>query len=326
MLFRDIIHDMGLQNEFTFCENRQEITCKTNGNQIISTGIDNPEKLKSLTMPTSIWIEEATELTPHDFRQLDLRLRAVHHTYMQIILTFNPVSKAHWLYEMFVARHKDGSKLMRAVCSDNSFIDGHYQKVINGFKEDDEQYYRVYGLGEWGDYARGLVYNYTLVDAVPETQQVIYGMDFGYNHPIVLVKVSVRDRDIYVEELIYKSGITTADVVKMLPAYIQKRSDEVYADAAEPDRIEEIYRGGFNVKAAAKDVSDGIDHVKRFRIHVLRGSINLIKELDTYRWKEDRMGHMLDEPVKQNDHACDALRYAIHTHFGKKRLKIWGFA
>jgi phage terminase large subunit len=326
ILFRDIIRNLKMSHEFSFCDNRLEITFKPNGNKIISTGIDDPEKLKSLTMPTSIWIEEATELTPEDFRQLDLRLRAVHHTYMQIILTFNPVTKAHWLYETFVARTKENATIMRSVYKDNHFIDAHYKAVINGFKEEDEHYYRVYGLGEWGDFAQGLVYNYIIVDEVPEPEQVIYGMDFGYNNPTVLVKLSVRERDVYVEELIYKSGITTADVVKMLPAYIKRRTNEIYADAAEPDRIEEIYRGGFNVKPACKDVSDGIDHVKRFRLHVLRGSTNLIKELDTYRWKEDRMGHTLDEPLKQNDHACDAIRYAIHTHFGGKRLKIWGFA
>ena len=72
-----------------------------NGSIFISTGLDDSEKIKSITSITDIWMEEATEFIQDDFNQLDLRLRHPTATGQQIILSFNPVSKVNWCYKLF---------------------------------------------------------------------------------------------------------------------------------------------------------------------------------------------------------------------------------
>ena len=89
----------------------------------------------------------------------------------------------------------------------------------------------------------------------------------------------------------------------------------IFADSAEPQRIEEIYRAGFDIHPARKiSVRDGIDFVKRFKLYIDKESTNIIKEIKFYSYKVDKNGKVLDEPVKLNDHAMDAIRYAI-TNF-----------
>ncbi|MDX2000948.1 MAG: PBSX family phage terminase large subunit [Chitinophagales bacterium] len=324
LLFKDLVSQMGKEDEFTFNDSRLDITHR-NGNQIISTGIDDREKLKSLARPTSIWVEEATELDQQDFRQLDLRLRAVHDNYMQIVLTFNPITKAHWLYQQFVTREKQNAHIVHSTWHDNEFLDDDYKGVLESLALEDPNYYKVYSQGEWGDYAEGLIYRYSIVEAVPMAEQIIYGLDFGYHHPTALVRIHIKERNAYIEEVLYKKGLLNSELADMLPNMVYPKGAEIYADAAEPDRIEEIYRKGLNIRPAAKEVLQGIDQVKRFKLHVLKGSQNLIREMDGYQWKSDNKGYPLEMPSKTDDHAMDALRYALHSHFGKRRAIIHGF-
>ena len=61
-------------------------------------------------------------------------------------------------------------------------------------------------------------------------------------------------------------------------------------------------------------VKDGIDFIKRHKLHITNDSINLLREITGYKWKQDKDGNVLDEPVKFKDHLLDAMRYAIYTH------------
>jgi phage terminase large subunit len=148
-LFRDVITSWGLEQLFTINKTDMEIRC-VNGNQIIHAGLDDVEKLKSIVNVTGIWIEEASEITPEDFRQLDIRMRGHTAHYKQIILTFNPVSITHWLKTEFFDAKKDGVTALRTVYKDNKFLDAESIRVLEGFAETDPYYYAVYCLGEWG--------------------------------------------------------------------------------------------------------------------------------------------------------------------------------
>ena len=325
-LLKDIIRENGLTEKFKCADTRMEITCKENGNTIISTGVDDPEKLKSLAQPTMIWIEEATELDVRDFRQLNLRLRGVTHTYMQVVMTFNPTTKHSWLYKEFFAQKNERATIVHTTWKDNDHLDKDYGQELLDMKGRDDEYYQVYALGEWGEHTRELVYHYELTDTMPESDTEIYGLDFGYNNPYVLVKVALDKGNIYAEEVFYRQNITNSDAIPLLKKHVKTKHAEIYGDAAEPGRIEEIYREGFNIHPAKKDVLDGIDWVKRFKLNIVRGSTNLIRELDNYKWKQDKTGQLLDVPNKQDDHACDALRYAVFSHLTRKRKKILGIA
>ncbi len=319
-LLKDVATAWNIGENFTFNVSTLTITLK-NGSQFILTGMDDPEKIKSIQGITRVWIEEATELTEADFNQIDLRLRGVSDP--QITLSYNPIDKDHWINKRFHESKHPSTTILRTTFEDNDFIDEPYKDVLRELVNQDENYYRIYALGQWGHKTEGLIYtNWQLTDTIPAPDETIYGLDFGFNNPTALIKINMKDNVPYLEEVIYESKLTNSDLIGRLHTLGMGKC-VIYADAAEPQRIEEIYRAGFNIKAADKVVKDGIDFCKRYRFNAMQGSTHLISELKSYKWKEDRTGKVLDEPVKYNDHIIDALRYGLFTHYGKrKRSKL----
>lgn len=120
------------------------------GSEIIFSGLDDVEKLKSIYNITGIWIEEASELLESDFNQLDIRLRGETEHYKQIILTFNPVNVRHWLKGRFFDRDADNATVHESTYKDNIFLDEEAKQVLEAFRDTDEYYYAVYCLGQWG--------------------------------------------------------------------------------------------------------------------------------------------------------------------------------
>ena len=118
--------------------------------EILFSGLDDVEKLKSIYNITGIWIEEASELLESDFNQLDIRLRGETEHYKQIILTFNPVNILHWLKKRFFDAPPDNAVVHESTYHDNRFLDEEAKKVLEDFRETDAYYYAVYCLGQWG--------------------------------------------------------------------------------------------------------------------------------------------------------------------------------
>ncbi len=121
-----------------------------NGSEILFSGLDDVEKLKSIYNITGEWIEEASELTEGDFNQLDIRLRGETKYYKQIIVSFNPVSITHWLKARFFDRQDDRARIHESTYRDNRFLDEENIRVLESFRDIDEYYYQVYCLGMWG--------------------------------------------------------------------------------------------------------------------------------------------------------------------------------
>jgi phage terminase large subunit len=149
-LLRGVISEWGMTNLFEVNKTDMTITCKLNDNKIIHAGLDDVEKMKSVHGVTGLWIEESSELEQQDFQQLDLRLRGHTTNYKQIILSFNPISILHWLKDLFFDKKKSKSKIVHSTYLDNQFIDEEYRNVLESMKDEDEYYYSVYALGEWG--------------------------------------------------------------------------------------------------------------------------------------------------------------------------------
>lgn len=135
-----------------------------NGNEIITAGLDDSEKVKSIAGLTAIWMEEATEFTLQDFEQLDLRLRGHVDAYFQIILTFNPIHEKHWIKKRFwdlpelneqgvnIGGQKDNFTMYNLVTTykDNKFVDAGYKHKLETLILSSPNLYRIYVLGEWG--------------------------------------------------------------------------------------------------------------------------------------------------------------------------------
>ena len=152
-LFKQVINKWKLGKYFKINESDLRIKCLLNKNEIIFSGLDDVEKLKSITFSkgelTDIWIEEASEILESDFNQLDVRLRGKG-TKKQIVLSFNPIDINHWLKKKFFDIARDNIKIVHTTYKDNDFLDEEYKQLLESYKDTDEYYYDVYCLGQWG--------------------------------------------------------------------------------------------------------------------------------------------------------------------------------
>jgi len=307
-LLKEYIYHYNLSGYFKFYEN--EIRC-VNGNGFICAGLDDPEKLKSMQGITGFWIEEATELSEEDFRNVDAVMRGNLPNYKQGILTYNPINHLHWLNKVKL----EDAITVRSTYKDNKFTDADYINMLESLKEKNPDLYKVWTMGEWGVKLDLIYVPFQKLDAFPETfDETIYGLDFGYNNPSVLIEINIKDGDYYLREKLYQTKLTNSDLISELEKLKIKSNAEIYCDSAEPQRIEELSRADYNAMPSNKSVKDGIDFLKAQKIYSSYDNEHLNDEVNTYCWKKNKDGNLIDEPIKFNDHCLDAARYAIYTH------------
>ena len=168
---KNVIRAWGMTDLFLIPEGRSSelyLKCRVNSNEIIFYGLDDVERRKSLQGITGMWIEEPSELTVEDFRQLDIRMRGKTPHYKQIILSFNPVWINHWLKGEFFDRPKPNATTHHSTYQDNKFLPDEDKAVLEGFKGVDDYYYTVYCLGGWG------VLGKTIFDAQKVSERLAY--------------------------------------------------------------------------------------------------------------------------------------------------------
>ena len=335
-----VLNDMGLTKESRQIKSTGFIQFH-NGSLLLLAGMDDPEKIKSITDIEFIWCEEASELTVEDIEQLSLRLRAPKN-YNQIIFTLNPVGGANSsIRRRFVEYRDPQSKVFISTIDNNPFIDPQYRAKLDQLAENNPTLHAIYRKGEWAVAGDDLIFtNWRIVSDKDYPKQsrfdnIYFGLDFGFNAPTALVRVGIiDDRDYYVEELMYETMVTNADLIAKLKFLVRDDKYEIIADSANPDRINEITNSGFWCTGQEKGVNSiiqGIDILKSGRIFVRDGSTNLIKELQEYRWKRGKDGVLLDEPVRFMDHAIDAMRgvaFRVFRDFDKRgflSVAKWNF-
>ena len=285
--------------------NKTENTYQLNQSMVEFFSIDDAQKRRG-TKRDILFVNEANELDWEDFFQLQIR------TTTQIFLDFNP-SETFWYNDQIQSR--EDVTTIHSTYKDNPYLNADQINEIERLQHTDKQYYQIYALGQFaGSFDR--IYQYIPVDDIPTNvaKLVALGMDFGFtNDPTTLVEVWKDGRDgIYLNELIYEQGLTNGDIAALLGQYGVDKYIEIIADSAEPKSIEEIRRFGFNIKPAHKgpdSVNNGIDILKRHVIHVTKQSVNLIKELNNYKWFTDKNNNKLNKPVDMFNHALDAVRY-----------------
>jgi phage terminase large subunit len=286
-----------------------------NGNLIEFISLDMSQKIRGRKRDL-LFCNEANELTFEDWQQLLFR------TTGRSIMDYNPSEEWHWIYDKVLTR--SDVDFFQTTYKDNPFLGDGIKQEIERLKDIDENYWRVYGLGERGQ-SRSLVYTFSTIKEIPrEAKLVSYGLDFGFsNDPTSLVRTYILDDNMYVDELIYRTGMTNQDIANEMKVLGLDKANEVYADSAEPKSIEEIYRMGWNVKPTIKgSINIGIDIIRRYRLHATERSYNLIKELRNYKYIEDKNGQITNKPVDNFNHALDALRYSVvnkitNSHLGK---------
>ncbi len=302
-------------------------------NELLFDGLDEPEKIKSIKGVTSMWIEEATEFTEKEFVEVDLCLREPGPLYKQIIMSFNPdEALAPWLKKRFFDNIDPNAFVHPSTVLDNPIASMRKEYLEDLERLTDPTQRDVYLYGKWGA-LRGQIYKWD-VQALPSIRfdDIFYGGDFGYTvNPAALIKIYRKADEYWLEEMLYEKGLTNQDIGEKITAKdsgIDPRLPS-YWDSAEMKSIEELYRLGINALPALKgpdSVRSGIDFLKCQKIHIVPGSMNIIREAGRYNWREDKNGNPLPEPVKFDDHAMDAARYGIVTHMRGSQEGYAGFS
>lgn len=314
--FFTIIREYDIYSEESHSKTLHEY--KINGNIVEFISLDQPQKIRGRKRDL-LFANEANELYFEDWQQLLFR------TNEKIIIDYNPSEEFHWIYDQVLTR--PDVEFFQTTYKDNPFLGDVVKQEIERLQNIDENYWRVYGLGERGQ-SKSLVYSYNTIKEIPkEAKLVSYGLDFGYSSdPTSLVRTYILDDNMYVDEVLYRTGMTNQDIANEMKALGLDRSNEVYADSAEPKSIEEIYRMGWNVKPTIKgSVNLGIDIIRRYKLYATESSFNLIKELRNYKYIEDKNGQITNKPVDNFNHALDALRYSVVNKITASHLGRYSF-
>jgi len=309
--FKNILEQWNIWDEKEFRYTDFIYTFK-NGSYIELFGLEDPDKAKGPARDI-LFVNEANLISKALFDQLLIR------TTGQVFLDWNPADFISWVYE--VADNPKSKRIHSTYLNNISNLSDSQIRNIEQYKDlPDDFMWKVYGLGERGS-AKEIIYTqWKQYDEAPDGD-VFYGLDFGYVHPAALIKVTHHEGQNYFEEIVYQSGLTLSDLSRLIKEKLPERAT-IYADAAEPKSIEELYRQGFNIKPAQKDVWAGIVKMKSYPINLHYNSKNLRREFMSYKWKKDKNDNVIEEPVKANDDLMDACRYAIFTHLTKLKFEV----
>jgi phage terminase large subunit len=297
--FFEILQNMNIYSKEAHNKTNNTYTFP-NGSQVAFFSTDDEQKLRG-RKHSIVWANEANELLHEEFMQLNMRCEG------KFFVDFNPSENSSWIYDL----PEDDTLTIKSTYKDNPFLPQSIINQIEDLKRTDESLYQIYALGERAVSKLNIYSNWEFVKQKPiRFQEYIYGLDFGYNHPTALVRVYWHENDIYIEPVLYESYLTTSDLIERFNNLGIDKNAEIQADYARPEIIQEMRNAGYNVNNASKEVKQGINYVKMFKVYA-KDDENLIKEFDNYKWKKLK-DNIMDEPVKLHDDAMDAIRYAVH--------------
>ncbi len=335
--FKRILDTMGWTPMVT--ENKTEHRFQLGSTIIEFFSADAAAKLRGARRDI-LFINECNNIDYESFQQLDVRTR------MRTILDFNPVNR-FWVHNNLLAELQPADHLfIKSTYADNDFLTPQEKQNIER-RRNNLNWWKVYGEGEIGS-AEGIIFNnWKAAPSLPSplgkgtecSPQVLpngedlggalpgtllgYGIDLGFTHsPTAIVQVNEFNGELYVHELLYRTGIQNDELFAFAQKHIDMNALAV-ADSAEPKTIDYLYRKGWHgLKPAAKgndSVEFGINLLLDRRINVTAESTNLIKELRQYMWDTNKDGHFIHRPIKDFDHAIDALRY-LYSYPKKRQL------
>jgi len=275
-----------------------------NGTLIEFKSYDNAQDAKS-GKRDYLFINEANGITYDIYTELALRTRE------RVFIDYNPN------YNFWVHDHVIGKPGVQLIISDhrhNPFIKQTMRDKVESLKAVDIELWKVYARGLTGKVS-GLVFdNWHICNEIPsDAKRIAAGLDFGFtNDETGCLQVYTQNGELWVDEMFYETGLTNTDIAARLTSAGISKSTEIIADSAEPKSIEELKRLGWNVKGAKKgpdSIKNSIDILRRHKINITRRSINLRHEIARYKWRIDRSGKTINEPVDAYNHLIDPLRY-----------------
>lgn len=230
----------------------------------------------------------------------------------------------NWVWSEFVEQRRDGYAIFKASTAHNPYLATEFVKDLQASYVGDFARQELHG--EFVGF-QGLIYeefNREVHVDKPSGMfnQVIAGVDWGYTNPTVILVLGIdSDGRAWVVEEFYQRRQLIGDVVTAARGLQGKWGIETfYCDPSEPANLQQMGRAQLTARPADNAVTEGIQRVKarlvdagdgKRRLYVTPSCVNTIAEFESYCWKQQRDGDLKDEPDKTNDHAMDALRYAL---------------
>ena len=333
--FIDKIDTADLRADFHIT--KDEIINLKTGSKILFKGIKTSSgtqtaNLKSLAGVTTWVLDEAEELDNEEiFDKIDFSIR-VKELQNRVILILNPSTKEHFIYKRFfeskgveggVNMVKGDTTYIHTTYLDNEDnLSDSYLARIRDIKLKNNKKYSHIVLGGWLDKAEGVVFNnWTFGEFNPDDLQTSCGMDFGFSvDPDTITEVAIdkKHKKIYLKELLYKNGLKTEELVKIV---LDRVGDKlIIADSAEPRLIADLKSKGVNIKAVKKGtIESGITMMLDYDIIVEPKSSNIAKELNNYVYSDKSSKLYVDDW----NHAIDGSRYNIIYHLDNPNKGIY---
>ena len=291
-------------------------------------------KLKSIQGITTFVVDEAEEwLNEDEFERIMLSIRTKG-LQNRVIIIMNPADSNHWVYKRFIQdTHKlveyDGVPVqisthpnvlhIHTTYLDNlEHLSEQFMKEVLAMKRDNPDRYAHIVMGRWADVAEGAVFKkWGIVDEFPKYAKLVgRGQDLGYTQdPSAIVRCGVVGNRLYLDELCYKTGMTSGDLIRELKQE-EQNGDEgfVYSESADPRLIDEIALGGVIIYPVTKgqgSILEGLSKMLDMEIFVTKRSINLQEELRNYVYAKDKFGNYTNYPEDHHNHLIDASRYYV---------------
>lgn len=327
---------LGVHHLFQFKVNPLEIVYTLTGQKILFRGLDEPDKITSLTVATGIicrvWFEEAFQIKKEEeFDKVTNTIRGILPEGLRIeyYLTFNTWSAKTWIKKRFFdpdPLYPDGNpRIYKTITNykQNPYLNKEYVQEFDELALKNPKWYLVNCLGHWGS-SEGAIYdNWEIQDF--DTEEVekttkrfkyIYGLDFGWNDPTAFFcgLVDLANRIVYVFDEIYQSKLTYLALYRIL---VSKGygNERIIGDSRDKTAIQTLREMGLrnllSSKKGAGSILTGIHKIQDYKIIVHSRCKNFIDEILGYEWKQDRNEDIEDVPNEVNNHLMDAFRYAM---------------
>lgn len=271
--------------------------------------LDMPHKVRG-PRRKRLFINEANNIPYETFDQLEVR------TENEIWLDWNPVTEFWWHegngVDFNAVSLRDDADAEILTYLDNEGLPESIKKSIES-RKGNKNWWRVYGMGLIGEIEGRIYKGWQIIDEIPfEAKLERYGLDFGYtNDPTACVAVYKYNGGIVLDEIIYQKGLLNSQIAERLK---NQPEELIVADSAEPKSIDEICVYGLSCIPAIKgqgSINQGIQAVQNRKVSVTKRSVNLLKEYRNYLWQTDKDGKIINKPNDFDNHALDAVRYAV---------------
>jgi len=313
------INDVLIPWDIPYSYNKSDGEIELYGTRVLLRSADNPDRLRGPNLSWA-WLDEAAQMRAAVWDIVIGRLRLGK---PKAWVTTTPAG-FNWVYQKFVEKGDPNYYMVQARTAENKYLPTEYvQSLVDSYSG---EFARQELEGDFVAF-EGLVYDEFRRDthviepfSIPESWRRVRAVDYGYTNPFVCLWGAIdEDGRLY----IYDEHYQAKTLLRVHADAIRQRQGNFEFTVADHDAQDnaEMWSLGIETQRAKKDVTPGISRVKarlrvqgdgKPRLFLCSNCTNLIKEIQGYRWQEAKDGaNVKEEPVKDNDHAMDALRYMV---------------